>query len=66
MRGAVNSLNFLANGYKQKVIDLSECLRSFTLADVFASGIELLIELLSATTHTHFRQLFQPTATVAR
>ena len=29
-RGAVNSLNFLANGYKQKVIDLSECMRSFT------------------------------------
>jgi pimeloyl-ACP methyl ester carboxylesterase len=28
--GSVNSLNFLANGYKQKVVDLSECLRSFT------------------------------------
>lgn len=28
--GSLNSLNFLVNGYKQKVIDLSECLASFT------------------------------------
>jgi len=28
-RGSLNSLNFLANGYKQTVVDLSDCLRSF-------------------------------------
>ena len=29
-------------------------------------GIELLIELLSVSMHARFRQLFQPTVTVAR
>jgi pimeloyl-ACP methyl ester carboxylesterase len=29
-RGSLNAINFLANGYKKAVIDLSSCLRSFT------------------------------------
>jgi hypothetical protein len=29
-RGSLNALNFLANGYKKAVVNLTECLRSFT------------------------------------